>query len=670
MGKGVIWGGVSGLLAGVALLAIASLSAPVPEQPRLALPGALTGAQPGAQPGSRPETPPATELATGTPDGVAPETATGAGEAAEKTAEEAGETAGTETATGGTETGEVAGAGAGTGTAPTDRADAVPPAEVAPEPAPGQTPVAEAPADPETAPLAPPLLADGVPPAPGTSGTTAMPAEAPPKVAPEPDTATDSPTDSATDSTPGAAPGAAPPADAAVEVPGASDFARAGEDRAPVSPAADAGQPAPADPAALEAAPRDASPDPGAALPAPDIAPSVPEAPADTSRIAVLDPAPPAAGLPPGPMALPTAPPPALAPPAAAPGDRPALAVPEAPLEAPPAPANAPAADAPAATATLPTEPPPSAPLPTPSGDDLAEAPRPAPAGVPGVLPEPGTGFRPVPGLGSSGPQPGFAPAPRLGLSGAPATTATAPDGTGTGTGTGADDGAAGSPLALRRNAAASAPASGPEMSVLLMDEGAQSRPDPRLLADLPFPVTVAVDPAAPGAAAAAEAYRAAGLEVAILAGSVPDGATPADLETAWQAFLYEVPEAIAVLDGPAARLQNDRPLARQLVTLAASGGYGLLSWDTGMNPLAQIAETDDVPELRIYRRLDAAGEEAPVIARYLDRAAFEATRSPGIIVAGAARPATIAALLDWAVGQRRGLTLVPVSQQLQQQLD
>ncbi|WP_126976655.1 divergent polysaccharide deacetylase family protein, partial [Frigidibacter oleivorans] len=205
------------------------------------------------------------------------------------------------------------------------------------------------------------------------------------------------------------------------------------------------------------------------------------------------------------------------------------------------------------------------------------------------------------------------------------------------------------------------APPGAPLLAVLLMQSADSPVIPAELLADLPFPVTIAIDPTLPDAAATAELYRAAGQEVAILA-ALPPGAQPQDIEIAWQEYRRLLPEAVAVVDLPDAAVQNDRVLATQLVELTGAAGQGLLVWNRGLAPAAQLADAAGVPGARIYRDLDAGGESAPVIGRYLDRAAFEASRTGAVVVAGSTRSETLAALLDWALAQSRAVTLAPVS--------
>ena len=88
-------------------------------------------------------------------------------------------------------------------------------------------------------------------------------------------------------------------------------------------------------------------------------------------------------------------------------------------------------------------------------------------------------------------------------------------------------------------------------------------------LAGLPFPVTIAIDPAAEDAAAQMARYRDAGLEVAVMA-KLPEGAQPADVEVTFESVFSSLPEAIAVVArtvGAAAasdvRLLGDNTLLR-----------------------------------------------------------------------------------------------------------
>jgi uncharacterized protein len=148
-----------------------------------------------------------------------------------------------------------------------------------------------------------------------------------------------------------------------------------------------------------------------------------------------------------------------------------------------------------------------------------------------------------------------------------------------------------------------------------------------------------------------------------MLATGIPEGATPADLEQTFQAHAAALPEAVAVIDLADAGFQNDRQLATQLVPILAAQGRGLLTWDKGLNAADQVARREALPTAMVFRSLDAEGEDAAVIRRYLDRAAFKAAQEGAVTVVGQARPETVAALLEWAVeGRASTVALAPVS--------
>lgn len=222
-------------------------------------------------------------------------------------------------------------------------------------------------------------------------------------------------------------------------------------------------------------------------------------------------------------------------------------------------------------------------------------------------------------------------------------------------------------PPLVRYAAAFENPDAKPLFSLVLIDDGAVDT-DRQTLANLPFAVSFVLDPLSPGAANAAATYRAGGKEVLMLATGIPEGATPADLEQTFQAHAAALPEAVAVIDLAEAGLQGagfqgDRALATQLVPILAAQGRGLLTWDRGLNAADQVARREALPTAMVFRALDAEGEDAPLIRRYLDRAAFKAAQEGAVTVVGHTRPDTIAAVLEWAVeGRAASVALAPVS--------
>ena len=202
-----------------------------------------------------------------------------------------------------------------------------------------------------------------------------------------------------------------------------------------------------------------------------------------------------------------------------------------------------------------------------------------------------------------------------------------------------------------------------PLLAIILEDIGEEKGGvEPDALASLGRPVTIAIDPERPDAAARAVVYRLAGHEVAILAPALPEGATASDLEVSYQSFVQVLPESVALIGAPGASFQTDRRVAQHMVALLATDGRGLVSYARGLNPARQAAARAGLPHADIYRDLDAGGESGATIARYLDRAAFEAARQGEVVVSGTSAAETVAALQDWIAAGAKGTAVGPVS--------
>ncbi|NHX27684.1 divergent polysaccharide deacetylase family protein, partial [Escherichia coli] len=97
--------------------------------------------------------------------------------------------------------------------------------------------------------------------------------------------------------------------------------------------------------------------------------------------------------------------------------------------------------------------------------------------------------------------------------------------------------------------------------------------------------------------------------------------------------------------------------------------GHGLISFDRGLNSARQIAEGADVPAGLIFRLLDANDESAPVIRRYLDRAAFKAGQDGQVIMLGHSRSETVKALFAWTLESKSpDIQMAPASAVLREQ--
>jgi len=218
----------------------------------------------------------------------------------------------------------------------------------------------------------------------------------------------------------------------------------------------------------------------------------------------------------------------------------------------------------------------------------------------------------------------------------------------------------------LRHRAEFPAAESRPLLGIILVDAGADGLA-PDALGALPVPVSIAVDPEAPGASAAAARWRDAGFEVLMLmpagdAGLTPE-AGPGDVETALSEWFARLPGAIAVLDSTEQVLGRNQGLADAVIVRLAAEGHGLALEFQGLNTTANKAARAGLGTARIFRRLDAERERDVVQLRYLERAAFQAARDGAVVMLGHTYPETVAALTSFALGRSSSnVAVAPVS--------
>lgn len=204
-------------------------------------------------------------------------------------------------------------------------------------------------------------------------------------------------------------------------------------------------------------------------------------------------------------------------------------------------------------------------------------------------------------------------------------------------------------------------------LAVVLIDDGTMSAAA-AALSGLPFPVTIALDPDQADATAKMDQYRAAGYEVVALA-KLPEGAVPSDVEVTLQSVFQTLPESLAILDIGNAGLQADRDVTAQAMDALASTGRGFVTVSQGLNTASRAAEQAGVPTATVYRDLDSDGQDARVIRRFVDQAAFRARQSSGVVLVGRLRPDTLSALILWGTANtEEQVALVPLSVVLNEQ--
>ena len=95
----------------------------------------------------------------------------------------------------------------------------------------------------------------------------------------------------------------------------------------------------------------------------------------------------------------------------------------------------------------------------------------------------------------------------------------------------------------------------------------------------------------------------------------------------------------------------------------------GQISMDGNGPILGKLGDTMDVPALAVFRSFDDGSESVAAMKRVLDVGAFRAGQQGSVLLVGHMRPDTIAAITEWALGQRAtSVTLAPASALLKAQ--
>jgi len=200
-----------------------------------------------------------------------------------------------------------------------------------------------------------------------------------------------------------------------------------------------------------------------------------------------------------------------------------------------------------------------------------------------------------------------------------------------------------------------------PLMSLILVQEG-DTALNSAQLEGLPPSISLALDAGAAGAADFASLYRSMGREVVMIP-SLPEGATPQDVEQALAVNFDTVREAVAIMDISGSSFQANRGSVQQVVDVVSDSGHGLITFPRGLNTAHQSATRAGVPTGLIFRRLDGGGETRDQIRRTLDRAAFRARQDEAVILVGTTATDTMATIVEWSTGNRASsVTLAPIS--------
>jgi polysaccharide deacetylase 2 family uncharacterized protein YibQ len=198
--------------------------------------------------------------------------------------------------------------------------------------------------------------------------------------------------------------------------------------------------------------------------------------------------------------------------------------------------------------------------------------------------------------------------------------------------------------------------------SIVIIDVGNEGVDREQLL-NSSYPITVAIDPSVPDAAALMAQYRAAGIEVVALLNDLPPSAAPGDVAVAISGYFGVLDQAVAVMEPLDRRLQNNRELLEPVLGAISDTGHGLMTYEQGLNATQRSAQRLGVPSAAVFRVLDAEGEKSAKIKRYLKRAAFNAGRDGSVVVVGRSYAETMTAILEWALENNDvTLSLAPIS--------
>lgn len=226
-----------------------------------------------------------------------------------------------------------------------------------------------------------------------------------------------------------------------------------------------------------------------------------------------------------------------------------------------------------------------------------------------------------------------------------------------------ADPDASNSFGAFDLNAATFSPGNLPTLSVIFVDLGIEGVSRSELLR-FDQVATFAIRADQEGADRASEDFRNAGYEVLMMPPAA-NSLTEADGNEGElvNAFSSIMPDAMGLIDVPAANLQRDAGSLRAVVNALSETGHALLTYDVGLNSANREAAKKNVPAAKIFRVLDGKDESENAILRQLDRAVLEANQEGAAIVLGHARQATVEAVRKWAGSSASSsVELAPVS--------
>ncbi|GEM_PF-2848221 len=201
-------------------------------------------------------------------------------------------------------------------------------------------------------------------------------------------------------------------------------------------------------------------------------------------------------------------------------------------------------------------------------------------------------------------------------------------------------------------------------ISIILVDIGSAGVSQSALLRQT-FPFAFAIDGTRSDAGRVAGDYRATGFEVVAFLNEkqVQDITLPDQVADIVNANLSAMPQALAIVDAPSARLQKDRRLFGFMLEAASKESPAILTYKGGLNSASNAAHDAGLQSGVISRYLDETITNSSTVSRAIDRATIDASKNGATIIMAAATPAVIKGIKDWSeTSGASKVEFVPVS--------
>ncbi|MEY8119657.1 divergent polysaccharide deacetylase family protein [Falsihalocynthiibacter sp. BN13B15] len=219
-------------------------------------------------------------------------------------------------------------------------------------------------------------------------------------------------------------------------------------------------------------------------------------------------------------------------------------------------------------------------------------------------------------------------------------------------------------PSALRDNRASFQATGKPLIGILLLEGDDRSEDADRLalIADFGVPLSIGIDPTSEGASERAYEYYDAGAEIIVLS-SLPENASPQDVEVTLAQYQVSLPMAVAMMELPSETAsRTSRSLWQHVIAILHDRGYGLVAENVGLNTAVQLASKTGVPHVQVFYGITPE-ETQDRLRTIFNRAIFRATQKGAAVVTAPSDVTALTALKAWALVDRpSSVQIAPIS--------